>query len=163
MIFTHLRGVTIMLTRDPFRHVDAGHDAPPPRRTGRRAAIAVGAALTMAGGIMLATTHAHAATSPLGATVARAAQSAVQRFTPSPAPITRTHGSRAADRRLCRALAVFDAAGLPSDGELQNLAAAGMHATRVYRLADGQLIMAVEAGGSFYAADTTMQRLCGQD
>ena len=117
----------------------------------------------MAGAVTMAATHAHAATGGFGATVAHEATMAAQRFTPSPAPITRTHSSRAADRRLCRALAVFDDAGLPSDGELRNLAAAGMHATRVYRLADGQLIMAVEAHGSFYAADTALQRLCGQD
>lgn len=153
-----------MLTRDPFR-TPARHAKP--RRTGRLVLAGVGAAVAMAGGITMATTHAHAATSPLGATVTRAAVSAVQTITPSPAPITRTHGRRAADARVCRALAVFDAAGLPSDAELSRLAAAGLHATRVYRNADGQLIMAVIAselrGGSFGAQDIALQRLCGTD
>ena len=151
-----------MLTRDPFHGRHAR-----PRRTGRRVLAAAGAAVAMAGAVTMAATHAHAATSPFGATVAHEATMAVQRFTPSPAPITRGHGSRAADGRVCRALAVFDAAGIPSDAELSRLAAAGLHATRAYRNADGQLIMAVVAGelrgGSFGAQDIALQRLCGTD
>jgi hypothetical protein len=149
-----------MLTRDPFQP-PAKHAKP--RRTGRLALAAVGAAVAMAGGITMAATHAHAATSPLGATVTHAAENAAARFTPSPAPIIRAHGSRAADGRVCRALAVFDAAGIPTSRELRNLAAAGIDATRAYRLADGQLIMALVGHKPFYAADTELQRLCGQD
>jgi hypothetical protein len=60
--------------------------------------------------------HAGAATRPagLGATVARAATIAADRFTPCPGPITLGHGSQAADRRLCPALAVSGVACIPA-------------------------------------------------
>jgi hypothetical protein len=148
-----------MLTRDPFR---ARHASP--RRAGRRILAAIAAGGILAGAALLATQAAHAATrTGLGATAARAAETATQRITPSPAPMIPAHGSRAADRHVCRALAVFDAAGIPTSRELRNLAAAGMEATRAYRLADGQLIMALVGHEPFYAADTELQRLCGQD
>jgi crotonobetainyl-CoA:carnitine CoA-transferase CaiB-like acyl-CoA transferase len=149
------------MSRDPFqppaRHAKRSH-------TVRRILAGLAAGGILAGAALLATQAAHAATrTELGATVTRAAQIATQRITPSPAPMTPAHGSRAADKRVCRALAVFDAAGIPTSRELRNLAAAGTEAARAYRLADGQLIMALVGHKPFYAADTELQRLCGQD
>jgi hypothetical protein len=149
----------MIMSRDPFR---ARHASP--RHTGRRILAAIAAGGILAGAALLATQAAHAATrTEFGATVTRAAESAAQRITPSPAPMIPAYGSRAADRRVCRALAVFDAAGIPTSRELRNLAAAGMGATRAYRLADGQLIMALVGHEPSEAADTAMQRLCGTD
>lgn len=154
-----------MLTRDPFRP-PARHSAPP-RRTIRNALLTAAATAAVLGAGVLAAPHVHAATrTTLGATVAHAATIATERFTPSPAPLTRTRagtGYTRADRRACRALARFDAAGIPGPVLLRDLARAGSIAEPRFETAAAELVMRVVAGKTFYAADTRFQRLCGLD
>jgi len=66
----------------------------------------------------------------------------------------------AADARLCASVRAWDAAGLPGTRLLRDIARDGLSATQPYRNAAGQLVMAVEAGGSFYVQDNQLQEYC---
>jgi len=155
-----------MLTRDPFRHVGAGHGRLPRRIVRRVIAGTIGAGI-LAGAALLATQTAHAAIrTETGAMVAHAATITADRFTPSPVPITPPHArprSRYADRLLCGQFRRFDAAGIPGPGILRDLARAGSIAGTPFERAAAVLVMRVVAGETFYAADTRLQRMCGQD
>lgn len=72
-------------------------------------------------------------------------------------------GSYHGDRRLCRALATFNAAGIPSARDLGRLAYRGLYARGYYRAGASALVSAIVTGHRWGGLDLQLQRDCGQD
>lgn len=121
------------MNRDPFKP-EPKHRKP--RRTVRRAVAGSVAAVALGAAVVAATGPAQAATS--------------YRYTRD-------------DARLCAALAAFNSAGLPSNGDLVRVARLSLRATAPFRADGTALAAAVIGGGSFRSEDDALAVDCHPD